>query len=705
MSMEFRPKLRPDLEATILHESGGHENVVLKDPITEKYFRLSKWEHEFLKMLDGTVTAEEAIVRLKLNGCYYSGEDAQLIINKAAQAGLLLGSGYGTAKFQSELGNRLSDVKKSRRLSSIYFTFIPIVNPDSFLERTLWIYRLIANKWTAAFLTVLAPGAIYIGMSAVTATEETYLYFFNLHNLLFLWITLALATLIHEFAHAYRAKSYGLRVPQMGVAFLIFFPCLYCDTTQAWQIADRKQRISISVAGIVAEAGLAIISSYLWYFSRPGLLNSLAFYLMAVSFISTVVFNANPLMRYDGYYILSDYLGVTNLASKSIALMRFLFLGCVLGIKSVQNPSCTDKETWIFTTYGICALFYRVFLYFAIVMGVYFRFNKLVGFVLALLGFVALVALPLARGVKSLYAQRSEISLRPKGAIFFFTIVFLTLFGVTRPISGKTVYPCYLDSEFTQKITIPLQAPISRIFLRNGLFVEKELPMFELDPTLLDFNLFTRRVDCLVAKTRVELSLLDDKEMSRVAEKQVEYEQLEHETKLLEDDLSLAVKGIGSPLSGLVTNLDYRAQKGFQPGKGAIIGEIKTARNCVVRVLVPESERVKVFKGQEAHVFFPVGSGMLRTEKIESIKPYSEKDIRNSPFSSRFGGEIATEAKTENLRDAPLDAQYVCQIPYENIDGLPMGLTGRCAVESPPTSLVERFLSAAIKIFNQETLL
>ncbi len=171
--------------------------------------------------------------------------------------------------------------------------------------------------------------------------------------------------------------------------------------------------------------------------------------------------------------------------------------------------------------------------------------------------------------------------------------------------------------------------------------------------------------------------------MSKAAEKLVESEQLEHETKLLETDLRLARDGIVAPFSGVVTRLDHRVQNGFQPGKGAIVGELKSNRDCVIRILIPESDRNKVFKGQTVHVWFPVRSGRIYSDKIEQIMPYSEKDLRNSPFSSRFGGEIATEPKSETLRDAPLDAQYVCNIPFDNKDGLQLGLTGRCAVESP----------------------
>jgi putative peptide zinc metalloprotease protein len=241
--------------------------------------------------------------------------------------------------------------------------------------------------------------------------------------------------------------------------------------------------------------------------------------------------------------------------------------------------------------------------------------------------------------------------------------------------------------------------------VRDGALTDKDSLLLQLDPTLLKLDLFKKRIDCLTGKIQVEQLLLDDKEMGRAAEKLVELEQMEHETKLLEKDLSLAQEGIVAPFSGVVTKLDHRVQDGFQPGKGAIVGELKSREDCVIRILIPEADRSKVFKGQTVHLWFPVGFGRIKTDRIDQIRPYSEKDLRNSPFSSRFGGEIATEAKSETQRDAPLDAQYVCQVPFTNRNGLPLGLTGRCAVESPPRSLLGRLVAPVAKAFNRESLL
>jgi putative peptide zinc metalloprotease protein len=301
--MPNHPKFRSDLEPIEQRDSEGRRIIVLRDPVSQQYFRLSYYEFLFLSALDGNLSPESASEKLKERGYYYSEEDVGHIVSRAAQEGLLLGTRFGTAGYQISLKNRVVAAQKARRLAGVYFLFIPILNPDRFLERTLWVFRLLCNRWTSALAVLSFPGALYLIISGLPRIEREFLFFFNLHNLMYLWVTIALTKLIHEFAHAYTAKKYGLHVPQMGIAFLIFFPCLYCDTTDAWQLADRKQRMAISGAGVFAEAVLATISAYVWYFSKPGIVNSLAFYLMGVALLSTLLFNGNPLLKFDGYFI------------------------------------------------------------------------------------------------------------------------------------------------------------------------------------------------------------------------------------------------------------------------------------------------------------------------------------------------------------------------------------------------------------------
>ena len=159
--MEGRIKFRVDLEAFKYDDIENRDTVVLKDPVSGKYFYLSVYEYRLLQSLDGNLTLEDAIERLARAGYHYSIEDAGAIVGKAAQLGLVLGTKFSTAQFQQHVKRQMEKAKKSRRAANIYFLFIPLLNPDRFLERTLWIVKLIANKLALGLLALALPGAIY----------------------------------------------------------------------------------------------------------------------------------------------------------------------------------------------------------------------------------------------------------------------------------------------------------------------------------------------------------------------------------------------------------------------------------------------------------------------------------------------------------------------------------------------------------------
>ncbi|MEW6530551.1 MAG: site-2 protease family protein [Thermodesulfobacteriota bacterium] len=702
--MQARPKFRPDIQASEQNE-GGEKFVLLKDPVTEQYYRVTPFEYRLLKALDGRVTLEEALEALKNLGYYYSPEDARLIVAKAAEYGLLLGTRFGTAEFQRHLRDRIMKAKKERVLASLYFMFIPILNPDRFLERTLWFYRKLVNKWTAIAAGVLALGAVVLIIAGSSHIETEFLFFFNLENLVYLWVTIAITKLVHEFAHAYSAKSYGLHVPQMGIAFLIFFPCLYCNTTDAWQLADRKQRMAISAAGIVAEGMVAVLSAYVWYFTRPGVINSLAFYLMAVSFVSTALFNGNPLLKWDGYFILMDYLRVPNLATKSLSYLKYLFMNRVLGISLIANPAANPREVFIFTTYGISAFLYRIFLYTAIVVGLYYRFDKLLAVLLAFLAIVVFGMRPLVKGIGSIYQKRAEVHPRPAGAVVFALILAVGIGILCFPISTKSVYPCFLDSAKIQKLTVPLKTAVKDVLIRDGMAVQEGSLLFTLDTSPLKLTLRKKEIEREIIKEKIKQALLDDKKMARSRELLIQLSQIGHEIDILRVDFHRAQGGITAPFSGVVIRMDHRLQDGFQPGDGSIVGELKSQGDRVVRILIPEKDMEKVREGQRVEVWFPTPRGVLYSGAITEIKSYNESDLADSPFSSRFGGEIATEARDSKRLDIPLEAQYVCSANFSGNAAMPLGVTGRCAIGSPPQSILSRAFSAAIQTFNRESLL
>jgi putative peptide zinc metalloprotease protein len=181
---------------------------------------------------------------------------------------------------------------------------------------------------------------------------------------------------------------------------------------------------------------------------------------------------------------------------------------------------------------------------------------------------------------------------------------------------------------------------------------------------------------------------------------------VEDELMELRDRLRLARSSIVAPFDGVITNLDSRVQDGFQPGEGMIVGELQSSRDLWVHGLVPATDLDKVKDNQDVEIVLPVRTGGPLRAKIDSIKSYSEPDLRNSPFSSRFGGEVATEVRDEKQEEVPIEPQYDCSVRVVNDDGsILLGMTGRMAVLARPRSLAARVLENVIKTFHKESFL
>lgn len=703
--MAIYPKLRPDLNVHVHPEDSPERYVTLRDPVSERYYQLSYYEFALLEKLDGTRRVEDAVGELRKEGKYYSFEIARNITAKAAGAGLLLGTRFSEPERLLETKSRLHEASRFRGFARVYFLFIPILNPDRFLDRTLWIFNIIANRKTLIAAAIATPPAVYLLIDGIPRIRTEYLFFFNWTNLLHLWVTIAFTKLVHEFAHAYTAKRFGLSVPEMGVAFLIFFPCLYCNTTDAWQLADRRQRAAISAAGIAAEAVLALISIYIWYFTRPGLINSLAFYLMTVSFVSTVLFNANPLLKFDGYFILIDILGRPNLAANSTKYLKYLFFNRVLGNSAVVDPARTQQDGRIYTMYGIAAFLYRIVLYTGIVAGVYFRFDKTLGMLLAVLAVALFIIRPISGGVLSMVRNRRQFRPRPTGVVVFLLIVALIAVPLCIPWSSRSLYPCYVRSDVTRKLTVPLHTLVEDVFIGRGSHVNAGEKLFELDTSELSLKLKQKEIERQIALTEIRMALVDTEALADAERREVELNRIDDEIMFLKEQVRVAGENVKAPFSGVVTKLDDRFQKGFRPGEGVIVGSVESPEETSVHALVPAEDIAALQPGMAVELLFPVGTGVYLQESIVSIRPYSERDLKDSPFSSRFGGELAVEESGERQKDSPLEAQYDCVISLKGGEDLiPLGMTGRMAVDFAPRSIVERLRDKAVRLFNRESL-
>ncbi len=222
--------------------------------------------------------------------------------------------------------------------------------------------------------------------------------FFHPGNILWLAVILAAVKVVHELGHALCCKHFGGQCQELGFMLLIFTPCLYCDVSDAWTFAGKWQRIAVSVAGIAVEIILASAAALLWLFSQPGLVHSLCLNVMVVCSVSTLLFNGNPLVRYDGYHALADFLEVPNLAEQSQAVLSRLAARLLLGIRRPDSRMLPARGRWLLGLYATASLAYRWFISLAILWLVHAMTKSyglaVIGDVLALAVLAGLVVLP-----------------------------------------------------------------------------------------------------------------------------------------------------------------------------------------------------------------------------------------------------------------------------------------------------------------------
>jgi putative peptide zinc metalloprotease protein len=337
---------------------------VIKDPIALKYHRLQVEQFRILELLDGKRSLEMVRDDLKTEfpTLQITLSDIQQLITDLHRKGLVVSerSGQGAAVVRERRKSRKEKIKQT--LMSLLSLRLPGWDPEATLKKlhpfVSWLFHPTAVTICMMFVVSswLVLGA---NLDEFQSRLPEFQSFFGWPNLIYLWVTLGLAKVIHEFGHGISCVHYGGECHEMGVMLLVFSPCLYCDVTDSWMMKNKWHRIIIGAAGMYIEVILSAVAIYIWWLTKPGLLHHLALNMFFVTTITTVIFNANPLMRFDGYYMMSDFLEIPNLRAKSEKLLKESFSWYCLGIESKPDPFMPETGRAWFVTYAIAAWCYR----------------------------------------------------------------------------------------------------------------------------------------------------------------------------------------------------------------------------------------------------------------------------------------------------------------------------------------------------------
>ncbi len=411
---------RGDLRCVPL-QSEGRPAWGIKDPVTLSYFELHEEAYFVLKQLDGRATLESICraFRDRYRPRSLSEEELRGFVGQLIGQGLVVCEAPGHGRMLIARQSARQSRRRWTRLTSLLAIRFRGFDPDRLLGGMLsWLGWLFTPWAFAAGLLLMASALTLVAVQfeELTARLPDAQAWFTTPNLIWLSLLLAIVKVLHEFGHGLTCKRFGGECHELGVMLLVFTPTLYCNVSDIWMVRNKWQRIAVSAAGMWVEAVIAATCTLLWWFSVPGLFHSLCLNLMILCGVSTFVFNGNPLLRYDGYFVLADWLEIPNLQQQAAMAVRGQLSSWFCGFDAEASDDRLTHHYWGLLAYGVASSAYRVLLTFFILWGLHHWLEPygLGVFVQALaVPTVALMVLtPLATAVKFLRTPANQARIR-----------------------------------------------------------------------------------------------------------------------------------------------------------------------------------------------------------------------------------------------------------------------------------------------------
>ncbi|WMD18981.1 HlyD family efflux transporter periplasmic adaptor subunit [Achromobacter seleniivolatilans] len=560
------------------------------------------------------------------------------------------------ARYGKEADARRSSHWLKSLVHQYLFFRIPLVRPDAFLARTLPMVRRLFLTRTFARLT-LAAGllGLYLAARQWDQFVHTFLHFFTLEGALAAGVTLGAAKVLHELGHAYAAKHHGCRVATMGVAFMVMWPVLYTDSSGAWRLSSRRKRMSIGAAGMLAETALAAWATLAWSFLPDGMLRSAAFTLATTTWLLTLAVNLNPLMRFDGYFLLTDVLNVPNLQNRSFALARWRLREWLFGLGEDKPEVFAPWRERALIIYAFSVWIYRFFLFLGIALLVYHMAFKLLGIVLFAIEIVAFVLRPI---YTELRAWRERLLGKP-GAGWNrrsrLTACVALLFAIAAVVPWRTRVeaPALLRAANQARIVAPVGAQIQQIAVAPGQAVRAGAPLFVLSAPDM-----THEIETLARRIRLLQWQQSFQAMNRVtagavpvAVGELHAARERHEVLMRQYD-QLTVR---APFGGVIAELAEPLATGEWVGEGEWLASLADPSQAVVEAYVSEEDLHRLQAGGHAR-FLPEDPGQESIALVISdIAATATRRLSAAPeLSSTHGGAVpAMQAPNNSARPDP----------------------------------------------------
>ncbi len=365
-------RMRPDLTVK-RQQYQGTSYWVVKEPIGLNYYRFHDEEYAILNMMDGQTSMETMKEEFERQFApqKVSFSDLQHFIGQLHRSGLVISEAPGQGRQLKHRGDTKRRKEFLGKFTNVFAIRWKGIDPERILTRLYpwvgWLFSPLAI-WFVVLWGLSALTLVAVQFDVFQSKMPEFHQFFGAHNWIYLGTSMAVVKVVHEFGHGLTCKRYGGECHEMGFMLLVFTPALFCNVSDSWMLPNKWHRIFIGAAGIYVEIFIASTATFIWWFSQPGILNQVCLSLMFICSVSTLLFNGNPLLRFDGYYILMDLIEIPNLRQKSTEVLKRFMVGLCLGIEQPENPFLPQRNHFFFGLYTVAAVIYRWLIVFSIFM-------------------------------------------------------------------------------------------------------------------------------------------------------------------------------------------------------------------------------------------------------------------------------------------------------------------------------------------------
>lgn len=696
----LRAQLSPHAHI-IRQKQGAQTSYIIEDPATGHYYRFTESAYFFLGVLDGRATVDDAwkACASQLGDSAPTQRECIDLLGRLQFFGLLIGEQPLAADMVETRIEEVRRQKRAARAGKWFFFTIPLVNPEPFLAATVHLFRPLFTRWGLAAWALLVLVATWHLASNARAFADEFGGLLDPGNLIWLSTLFLILRVVHELGHAAACKALGGRCTELGLILIgVVLPLPYCDATSAWRFPEVWRRVVVSSGGVLFETVLAAIAAIVWARTESGTLaHSLAYNTVLISGIATLVFNLNPLLRYDGYYILSDLTGIPNLAQRSREYLRHLLERHVFGVRGLNPPEARGPaERSTLVVYAVLSMPYRIFVT-ATIIWVLLTTVPWIGIPLALIGGTIVVVLPVLGAIGYLLTSARLMGRRVRAVSISFTAALALAVGLGLiPVPAGVFAIGTIEPAARTPVRTIEPGRVVATHAHPGQFVEPGDPILTLESPELLAQIAMTRAQRDSAAAALDAARGSNATDAAVARQRLDYlgvelERLEHRAA------DLVVRAVGA--GRLITSADIGPSLDNLLGRtltrGTLLG-IVISDGLVVQASVSDRDFAYAFRGQTpestpASLRIRGLAGQEIPSTVVRVDAAASRSLASRSLAADVGGDVLVDPSDPEGRRT-LESQFIVELRPDRVPpGVLPGLRARVRFDAGSEPLLSQW--------------